>query len=315
MPGLEDGWGLDVVLWFQQWTGPLVQAFVEVFHWLGYEDFFMLLVPLIYWCVDALLGKRLFVMLILSVWSNGLFKSAFARPRPFEVSDQVRQLVEESGHGIPSGHAQNATAIAGPLAYRLKRWWFTALMVLYVVLVSLSRIVAGVHFPQDVIAGALIGLVMLGAYILLDRPLSQWLRRIPMWAELAFVLAVGLAMVVLHPLLIPSDIASTTENSITAISVLIGGGIGFALEARYVRFSAQGEAWKRGARLVLGVIVLLAIRFGLRAAFDGLEPAYLFQAIRYITIGLWAGFGAPWAFVKLNLAGLRTELASEPIER
>ena len=48
---------------------------------------------------------------------------------------------------------------------------------------------------------------------------------------------------------------------------------------------------------------VMALRYGLGALFDGLEPGMLFRLIRYTVIGLWLGLGAPWVFVKTGLAG------------
>src|SRR5688572_1509620 len=126
MSAIESGWGLDLVLWFQSIRNPLLDLLAQAFHWLGREDFFMLLVPFIYWSIDVRLGRRLFFMLVASIWVNGALKLTFQRPRPFEAfPNRVENVVEEtSPYGIPSGHAQTATAIAAPLAYDYKRGWF-----------------------------------------------------------------------------------------------------------------------------------------------------------------------------------------------
>lgn len=312
MSGIESGWGLDFVLWLQSMRGPLLDLFAQAFQWLGSEDFFMLLVPFIYWAVDVRLGRRMFLMLVASIWVNGALKLSFQRPRPFEAyPDQVENVVgETSPYGIPSGHAQTATALAAPLAYHVKRGWFTALMVAYVVLMMISRIIGGAHFPQDVVVGVLVGLVLFAAYIYVEGRAIKQLRQLGMWAEIGAILLIGAVMYAIHPGLLngqggPSDPLEVIESSVAAIGVFIGGGVGFMLESRYVRFNASGAAWKRVARFVIGVVVVLGLRFGLSAVFGDAEPVQLFRLIRYIVIGLWAAYGAPWVFVKTGLAGLR----------
>jgi hypothetical protein len=192
-----------------------------------------------------------------------------------------------------------------------------------VLLVSISRLVAGVHFPQDVIGGIVIGLIIFGLYVVLEPRVSVLLSRIGVQAELAAAILIPLAMYLIHPTLIhpaalgeadPVTLIAAREASVAAVGVLMGGSIGFVLEARYLRFSAQGEPWKRAVRLAIGLAVILGLRFGLGALFEGLEPVDLFRAIRYVIIGLWAGYGAPWVFVRLNLAGHRTEPDILPTE-
>src|SRR5438034_7017785 len=121
MSGLESGWGLQVVLWLQAIRGPALELFAKVFNWLGQEDFFLILVPFIYWSIDALLGRQMFFLLVGSIWSNSALKAAFKRPRPFQVSDKVHNVIDEASYGLPSGHAQNSAVIAAPLAYAMKR--------------------------------------------------------------------------------------------------------------------------------------------------------------------------------------------------
>src|SRR5689334_6202023 len=109
MSGIEQGWGLQVVLWLQSIRGPVLTYFALIFNWLGHEDFYLIFVPFIYWSVDALLGKQLFYLLVGSIWSNDMAKSLFKRPRPFQVSPKVHNIVTETSYGLPSGHAQNTT--------------------------------------------------------------------------------------------------------------------------------------------------------------------------------------------------------------
>lgn len=102
-----------------------------------------------------------------------LGKLAFQRPRPVEA------VIFESSYAFPSGHATLSVAFYGFLGYLLirsaSRWnvrvrLFFATGVL-VLLIGLSRIVLGVHYPSDVWAGYLVGTLWLIAGISLD----EWL--------------------------------------------------------------------------------------------------------------------------------------------
>jgi membrane-associated phospholipid phosphatase len=302
---IETGWGLQVVLWFQSWRNPVVEAISLFFHYAGQEEFFLFMLPFVYWCVDEAFGRRLGVFFMLANWSNGWLKEWWQRPRPYQVSSQVRNVVTETSYGIPSGHAQNATTLWGAVAVRVKRGWVTALVIVYILLTALSRIVLGVHFPQDVIGGLVVGLILVGLYAWLEPKLSGWLNVQGLWAQIGLAVIVTALLLVIHPGLIPPSTPDALAGAVTPAASFLGLGIGFALEVRWVRFDARGVWWKRIIRLVIGLAVALALRFGLGALFEGLEPALLFRLIRYSLIGLWAAFAAPWIFVKTSLADRR----------
>jgi hypothetical protein len=228
------------------------------------------------------------------------------------VSEQVENVVIETGYGLPSGHAQGTTTLWGAVALRLKRSWVTILVAAYVLLMMISRMALGVHYPQDVIAGTVIALAWLGLYAWLEPKISDWLNRQGMLAQVGIVAAFTAIMLLFHPGLVsvssprwlPQEISleSLLAGPVTPIAAFLGLGIGFVFEVRYVRFRAGGRWWKCALRFFLGLAVVLALRLGLGILFEGLGPALIFRFIRYGLIGFWAGFGAPWLFVRLGLA-------------
>ncbi len=112
----------------------------------------------------------------------------------------------------------------------------------------------------------------------------------------------GVVALGIHPGLIHSTLFGDYQSAFTALAAVMGAAIGYALEMRLVRFSAKGVWWKRALRFALGFAVLMGLRLGVGALFDGLEPEWVFRLIRYTLIGFWIGFGAPWVFVKIRLA-------------
>jgi undecaprenyl-diphosphatase len=97
---------------------------------------------------------------------NNLLKAGFERPRP----DVIEWSTHASFYSFPSGHAMSATVVYSTAAYlaaRLQRShrarvavMATALIV--IVLIAVSRLYLGVHYPSDVIAGMVIGLAWAG---------------------------------------------------------------------------------------------------------------------------------------------------------
>ena len=300
MSAIETGWGLDVILWFQSWRTPALETLGLIFHYLGYGQFYLILLPMIYWCVDAPFGRRLGLFFLVAGWSNLWIKALFHRPRPAFVSDAVHPTVEEPGYGLPSGHAQNAAALWGVVAFRARRAWVTIAVVVYVLLVMVSRMVVGVHYPQDVVIGALIGGLLVGAYVWGEPHVSGWLKAQKLLVQIG--LAVLVAVIMLGLSLMADTAQATLETAGTTVGAFVGMGIGIALETRFVRFRADGPGWKRLVRFLLGIAGLLVLWYGLDKAFEGLEPALLLRVIRYGLMGLWGAFGAPWVFVRSRLA-------------
>lgn len=96
---------------------------------------------------------------ISDLFSYRVLKSHIHRQRPFqnsEVSTWVRKVGEAHGPSFPSNHATNIFAAAVVLAWYFRRQRY--LFYTFAFLVALSRPALGVHYPSDVLAGAILGI-------------------------------------------------------------------------------------------------------------------------------------------------------------
>ena len=108
---------------------------------LGQAEFFLLVIPAIYWCVDSKNGLRLGLMLMVTSSVNGLLKLVFQQPRPFWLDNSVAALTTEPSFGMPSGHSQNAMAIWGYLSRVYRQYkWLLPVVVGVIILTGVSRI-------------------------------------------------------------------------------------------------------------------------------------------------------------------------------
>ena len=290
-------WGIDVVLLFQQFSPALDLPF-KILTSLGDKEFYLLLMPLVYWCIDRRAGARLFVLLLISAYLNEVAKLLVDQPRPFNYDPRVIKLAHEDSGGLPSGHTQSAVVVWGYLACRFKKRPLWLLAGFLIIAIPLSRIYLGAHFPTDLFGGYTIGALVLFIFLRLDPRLETWFDQ----KGILFQLGAALGLPAFLMLFIPSG----NQDLLTAVGALTGVATGMVLERRWVRFCSGGRWLKQVIRFVLGAVILFAVWFGLRLVFKPLEPAGLFRVIRYALVGLWGGLGAPWLFVQLKLAQKET---------
>src|SRR4030066_928366 len=119
-----------------------------------------------------------FIALALGDASANILKHLFERPRPCQALENVRLLVGCSGSfSMPSNHAVNAFSVAATFSHFFRK---TAVpMFLIAALVALSRIYVGVHYPSDVIAGAVLGGVIAGIILILHKWSSERFKERP----------------------------------------------------------------------------------------------------------------------------------------
>ena len=111
----------------------------------------------------ALIGL---VALLLANVAVYLLKNIVAEPRPFIVLPNVIQLVSEpESYGFPSGHAASSFAVMMVigLKYRLnfkgKSYKLLYPLLAFATLIAFSRVYIGVHYPLDVLFGAIVGIL------------------------------------------------------------------------------------------------------------------------------------------------------------
>ncbi|WKZ32548.1 MAG: phosphatase PAP2 family protein [Thermodesulfobacteriota bacterium] len=155
--------GLDIRLfrlmntaWTSQALDPVMAYATEKLNFVG----MMIVGAALVW----ILGRRrdfrgLFILpaaVLVGELMTTLFKFALMRPRPCQALEGVRLLVGcPSSYSLPSGHATAAFAAMVFLSARHRRFW--PLFIVFAAFVAYTRPYAGVHYPADIAAGALLG--------------------------------------------------------------------------------------------------------------------------------------------------------------
>ncbi len=109
---------------------------------------------------DDLLKDALYVGVSIGVGgviTQGL-KYSINRPRPITLNDPtIKSYTLETDLSFPSGHTSLAFSTATALCLKYPRWYVIAPSMLWACSVGYSRMNLGVHYPSDVLAGAVVG--------------------------------------------------------------------------------------------------------------------------------------------------------------
>ncbi|MEN9562359.1 MAG: hypothetical protein RIR73_603 [Chloroflexota bacterium] len=314
--------GVSLVIALQR-MGEGVVPLMDFFSQLGTEDFFFLVLPLIYWSLDSALGIRVGFILVLSSFFNFIGKVGFAGPRPYWASSHVQPWWPETSFGIPSGHAQNSMSVWGIIAVYSKQRWVTLVCVFLIFMIGFSRLVLGSHFPHDVLIGWLLGGILLWAYVRYWDAAVRWLSGMTFQQQAGIAFLVSIIFVVLGMTVVSlrSDFQIPEDWMINALrsgiepdpidpnGVFTSAGtfFGLSLGAAWIHslggYQAQGPAWKRAIRYVIGLIGVLILWQGLGAIFPRSEDliAFSLRFLRYTLVGWWVAGGAPRIFQHFNL--------------
>lgn len=300
-------------------------GFFKAVTFLGSEEFFILVMPALYWCVDTGAGLRIGLILLLSGHFNGISKVLFHSPRPFWFSSEIKALSTESSFGMSSGHSMNTASIWGLAAYLLKMRWFTIISAVAIFLVGFSRIVLGMHFISDVLVGWSLGLILLYIVIKLNKPVSAWITQKSFSTRIWIVIISTLLILFTGylPYLVPGEVPLPSEWSTNAVmanpeaiphpydqngifttaGVWLGMGLGAAWLYHKGGLTPPKTPLKQLLRYLIGLVGIAIFWYGLGALFPrGDEILHLvLRLIRYSLVGFWIGAGAPLIYKKLNL--------------
>jgi len=303
-------WQLELLLWLQSVRHPVLTFIMGALTMLGDDLFYVAVLSLMYWtgsrngprdnsrsqrdarCRGGNLNRQdvftLMRLVVFSVLVNVVIKNVIDAPRPFEAVAAIEGLwtfTAESA-SFPSGHAQTAATFWLALALadaegRRGRGGGAATIGMacaIVFLIALSRLYLGVHWPQDVLAGGLIG----GVLGLLGPAL---LKRFSRWYPIATLALSAIGIFVFRD-----------HSAVQLTSLLIGASIGHA-QMQALLGSKAGDVPEPAAKpalLLLGILAVAAA-YGTTTwllTFLGL-PEIIVDAVATLETGLMVTWGVP----------------------
>jgi membrane-associated phospholipid phosphatase len=313
-----------VVLLFLQSIGAWLASVMQAASLLGSEEFYMLVMPTVFWSLDSALGIRLAVMLILTNGVSSFGKMAFHLARPYWIDTRIVPLSVETGFGMPSGHAMNAAGLWGLMVVWTRQRWAKAAGLVLIFLIGFSRLYLGMHFISDVLVGWLIGGLMLALFLRLETSITPWLSTLSLRQKIGLAFASSVGIILLFVLgralaggwTVPALWAQNALRqgepidpfNLDAAFTLAGTWFGMLAgvawyQQRYGAYSAAGTPAQRLLRYAVGLVGILIFWFGLGKILPREADllSFTLRYLRYILVGLWISALAPLLFERMGL--------------
>lgn len=265
----------------------------------GSVYFLVPFLSVLYWLWDKDIVLRVAVLTVTSLILNKALKYGIALPRP----DDVPHLISVSGWGMPSGHAQTAIVVWGWFAIFAERRSLKTVAVVFILLISFSRMYLGVHSPLQVLTGGMIG----GSILLVGYLIFRFLA--PLWghwreASKASILSLWIlaAAISVPDVVQPGGNTSIRTLCVTAAVVLVGLWWGSVIERRNINFQRRSGLGAGFATAGLGTAIFSVIFVGCLFVLDSYGDAfpYLVFAVAF-ALGITSTLFVPAVLDRVGL--------------
>jgi membrane-associated phospholipid phosphatase len=266
-----------------------LETFFSIITLLGHPVVWLIIAAVLFWIRDEKKGFFLVNTIVFSVAAAGVLKAIVQRPRPdpgqFVVDPEPAWLSRIAAdplqkYSFPSGHATMISSMVGFYWRKIDSNW-KILSVIGIVLVGLSRLVLGVHFLSDVLAGIVVGLLVGKLSQIVSDKLVQRQFRLSNLEDEFGVLVVVLAAVV----------AIAFSQPPALVLTLAGFYVGFFLNREHELHQTKLE---RNPQIVKAVLGLAGLGIGFLAATFALSGAL--QWALFAICGFWISYLYPWLY-------------------
>ncbi len=296
----------SILKFFQHLGNPFLDKLVEVITLFGEPLPVIAIFLLVYWCINKKEGVAIGATLVSSLLLTNTIKPIFHIERPFVKHPDIqgKRVSTATGFSFPSGHTTTGATFYPTLAQcgKPKKGWLIA-SIIFALLIGLSRLYLGVHWPMDVLVGFIIGL--LSSLILY--PLFLKVCESKKFTLSALILGV-ITFVVALPLAIIMTLKPELKiyySDLMKTAILASGMfLGLFLERKHVNFSTGGTLGKKALRFSLGLVGIALISL-LKLAFTG-NLYFIGSLLRYGLIGFWASYLYPLIAIKVGLMNRET---------
>jgi len=293
---------------------PVLNEFMLAVTYLGDEIAFLVTALILFWCVDKRQGYYVLSVGFFGTLANQFLKITCRVPRPwvrdpeFTILEQAREAA--TGYSFPSGHSQSGVGTFGAIAYTTENRIIKWVCIAVAVLVPLSRMYIGVHYPSDVLvaSGMALGLIVLMKPLVFGNDG----KNIPVIFAVGVALSLAfLAYVELWPFpedIDPHNMESAVKNAYTLLGALLGLLVAYYYDEKKLHFPVKAVWWAQILKVVVGLLLVLAVKEGTKGILDALCGGHMIaRGIRYFLVVIMAGVVWPHSFRWFSKLGSKGE--------
>ena len=294
-------WEPGFITFLQSHVTPLLQKFFEAVTFFGDEYAMILLIGFLYWGYKKELGKKIGIYATTALVTSVALGNIVMRRRPYFDHEEIKCLKPRSNKGdpyditiqgfsFPSGHATNSVSTYAALGCNVKKTWLKVVLFLMPVLIGLSRLALGVHYPTDILAGWAVSALVI---LVISRIKNQYI----VYLIMALLGIVGCFF-------------SKSADYFSSLGITFGFIAGFIFEEKLVRFENTKKVLAMILRTLGGLVgfvivdKLLEVPFSKEFLSSATGLSFMVRTIRY-TIASFAVIGVyPMLF---NIVGKKRQ--------
>lgn len=251
-------------------SGGVFNDFFAFITTIAVDYYVIIPAVIIMWAIDKKKGIFAYASYGVACFVNAILKSTFCVYRPWIKNPKIEPLASAmsgaTGYSFPSGHASSTSSIYLGIRNKFKKYKVINIFCITIIAITMfSRMFVGVHTPQDVVVGLLLGIV---SVIIVDR-VSKYIDSNPSkdWIVLLITIIItiiGLIYVGIKPypmdyvdgkLLV--DPISMSINSFKDPGTFFGVVVAWFIERRYINYSTEGTTYQKIARCLVGIALMI----------------------------------------------------------
>ncbi len=272
-------WEPKFLVFLQSFVTPFLQKVMEVITFFGDQYAMILIIGFLYWGYKKELGKKIGTFAITALMADVALNNLVMRRRPYFDHADVKCLkprasgadpydLQAQGYSFPSGHATNSVSVYGALGLNVKNVLLKVIYFLIPVIIAVSRLSLGVHYPTDILAGwALSVIIILGLSFIKNSYITY-----------SIIAALGIA----------GCFFSKSDDYYSALGLAFGFIAAFIFEEKVVHFENTKNVFRMILRTIGGLIIFVVLDKALKMPFSanfldcGSMLSFLVRSARYM---------------------------------
>ena len=280
------GWEIAFMEWAQGICPTVGKIIASIFTSCGEQGVLIVVMGFLFWGYDKKYGKFVGINILVATLWNPMIKNVFLRRRPYFDNPGIKCLkpveadadiydIDAQGYSFPSGHSMSAVAVYGSLPVYKNNKWLKIIGIVLPILVGISRVYLGVHYPTDVLTGWAVGVIVVLVISYLQRKVKK------SWILYLVLFLIG----------VPGLFYCNSSDYFTCFGLMGGALLGFVFEDRFVKFENTKSLLRMIIRVAGGGLsylvlnVLMKLPFSSEFLGNGSFAAHMVRTGRYFVIG------------------------------